>query len=385
VSAARVRHPGEFRWETRLLGVVTLVLTALGIAACYSSSTYLQSWQQQASQQLPAALVGGVVFLIASHLDYDLWRRLARPMLYLTVAGLVLLAVPAVLFRKAGSGPAFVEHFFPSFNGARRWIRVGIQVQVSEIARFTLVVWAAARSAELAQRVRDFRQGFVPLVGTVGLVAALTAMEPSVTMAVVLAVTGVAVIFTAGARIWHFVLPLIPATGVLAAILVFSPVRAKRLTEFRSTSVECTSGQVCESLIGFGNGGVLGVGFGRGTQKLGNLPEGYSDFLLSVIGEEWGLLGVTFVALCFGLFCWIGFRIAKTARDPFGTYLAAGLTVAVGVTAFLHAAVVTSMMIPTGLTLPFMSAGRVSLILSLLSAGVLVSIGRRRGRPAREQ
>ncbi|MBK6495751.1 MAG: FtsW/RodA/SpoVE family cell cycle protein [Gemmatimonadetes bacterium] len=152
------------------------------------------------------------------------------------------------------------------------------------------------------------------------------------------------------------------------------------------SALECIprNDQSCQSLIGFGSGGVFGVGFGQGTQKLGHLPLAYSDFILSVIGEEWGFVGVLFVWIGFTLFCWLGLRIARTARDPFGTYLATGLVVAVGFTALFHTAVVTRMGPVTGLTLPFMSAGRSSLVLYLLSAGVLVSIGRRRGRPARQ-
>ena len=153
------------------------------------------------------------------------------------------------------------------------------------------------------------------------------------------------------------------------------------------SALECIprNDQSCQSLIGFGSGGVFGVGFGQGTQKLGHLPLAYSDFILSVIGEEWGFIGVALrLDRLYGLFCWLGLRIARTARDPFGTYLATGLIVAVGFTALFHAAVVTRMGPVTGLTLPFMSAGRSSLVLYLLSAGVLVSIGRRRGRPARQ-
>ena len=166
----------------------------------------------------------------------------------------------------------------------------------------------------------------------------------------------------------------------------FDSVRKKRNDTFKGSVIECVpTAQACEGVIGFGSGGIKGVGFGRGTQKLGHTPELFSDYLLSVVGEEWGFVGICFVALCFAIFCWLGFRIATTAPDPFGTYLAAGLTVAIGVTAFMHAAVVTWLMPATGVTLPFMSAGRISLLLNILSAGVLVSIGRQRGRPARSK
>ncbi len=385
MSAPAIRHPGERRWETHLLAMVTLILTAIGVAACYSSATYFAVWYQEATQQAVAALAGGVIFVVAAYVDYDVWRRVARPLFLATLAGLGVIAVVAVIWRhRAGPGP--VDRFVPVVNGAHRWLRVGIQIQMSEIARFTLAAYLAARAAELGKRVRDFRGGFVPLMVALGVVVVLVVVEPSLSMSIVLTVIGLTVIFTAGARVEHLALvALVGVVGVVAA-LKLSPMRARRTEEFFSTSVDCApSGQACESLIGLGNGGLFGVGYGRGTQKLGHQPEAYSDFLLSVIGEEWGYVGVVLIAIGFAIFCWIGYRIARTARDPFGTYLASGLTTAVGVTAFLHGAVVTNLMPTTGLTLPFMSVGRVSLLLSLFSAGVLVSIGRQRGRLARSR
>lgn len=386
MSTAAIRHPGEFRWETRLLSVATLVLAAVGIAACYSSSTYLKVAYQQATQQLSAALIGGVVFLAASRVDYKVWQKLAKPALYATVAGLGLIALAALLFGSRSDAPGPIERFLPHVNGSRRWIDVGIRVQVSEIARFTLTAWLASRAAELGTRIRRFQDGFLPLLGMICLVVAMVVMEPSVTMAVLLGVIGVSVMFTAGARIGHLVLPVILAAGVVAIKVLIDPVRAKRLTDFGVSAIECkTDEQSCQSLIGFGDGGLTGVGFGSGSQKLGHLPEVYSDFLFSVIGEEWGLIGVVVVVICFGLVCWMGFRIAKSARDPFGTFLASGLTLSLGLSAFLHAAVVTRLIPTTGIPLPFMSAGRASLILNLFAAGVLVSIGRARGRPVRQR
>lgn len=386
MSRQAVRHPGELRWETRLLSVVTLTLTAIGIAALYSSASYVSSWYLQAQQQVWAAVGGGVLFLVVSRIDYDVWRRVSRPLLLATMAGLAVLALARIFFPSKSGSPAIVNELFPLANGARRWIRVGIQVQVSEIARFTLTAYLAARAAELGTRVRDLQLGFFPLVGVTGLVTLLVLVEPSMTMSIVLAVIGATVIFTAGARISHMLLPVIPASLAMGAMVLLDSVHMSRLTNLTASTLGCQiKDQWCQSLIGFGNGGVLGVGFGRGTAKLGHLAESISDFLFSSIGEEWGLVGVVVVMLCFGLFCWMGFRIARTARDPFGTYLASGLTMAVGITAVLHAMVVMRLGPTTGLTLPFMSAGRVSLIISLFSAGVLVSIGRHRGRPARQK
>ncbi|MGH7523076.1 MAG: FtsW/RodA/SpoVE family cell cycle protein [Gemmatimonadales bacterium] len=381
---AAVRHPGEFRWETRLLAVATLFLTALGVASCLGAGTYLASWHHEAMQQAMAAVAGGVLFLVAARTDYHIWRKVALPLLLLTIVGLVIIAMVAVRWRGA-KGPGAVDALVPMVNGAHRWIQLGVRIQVAEIARFTLAVWLAAYAADLGTKVRRFNEGFLPLIGAMAVVAILVAVEPSVTMAASIGIVGLTVIFTAGARMEHVAFAALVGAAAVVLIMKFDPVRASRTKEYQGTTVECgPKSQACQSLIGFGSGGIFGVGFGRGTQKLGHLPEAYSDFLLSVIGEEWGLVGITFVTLCFTAFCWMGLRIARTASDPFGTYLAAGLTVGIGASAILHAAVVTWLMPTTGLTLPFMSIGRVSLVLCLVSAGVIVSIGRQRGRPARE-
>ncbi|MES2124159.1 MAG: FtsW/RodA/SpoVE family cell cycle protein [Gemmatimonadota bacterium] len=382
MSPSPVRHPGEFRWETRLLAVVTLALTCFGVANCLAAGTYLASSYREATQQALGALLGGVIFVVAAYTDYHLWKKLARPLMLVTLAGLILIAIPAIIYGKRPA-PGFVESFFPVRLGARRWLRLGVQVQVSEIARFTLAAYLAARLTEIGTRVRSLQQGFLPLMGLVALTAFLIFVEPSVTMSVVIAATGAAVLFTAGAKISHLVATGIGAVAAVAAVLVLDPVRAARYLSFKQPCVEID--QVCNSLISYGRGGLIGTGFGKGEAKLGHLPFSYSDFLLGVIGEEWGFVGIAFVALLFTLFCWMGFRIARTARDPFGTFLASALTLGIGVSAFMHAAVVINLMPATGLTLPFMSAGRVSLVLCLFSAGVLVSIGRSRGRPAREK
>jgi cell division protein FtsW len=383
VSTPVVRHPGEFRWETRLLAVVTLILTASGIASCYASGAYYQAWFHEATQQGVAAIAGGVLFLAAASTDYRLWRKVALPIFLATIVALLLIAIVAVIWWKKDASGA-LRDIFPLHGGAHRWIKIGAQIQVSEIARFTLAVWLATHAAMLGAKVRDFNDGFLPLIGLVAIVCGLVAIEPSVSMAAALGVIGITVIFTAGARVPHVALVVLVAAVGLVLLLKLDTVRNKRTETFKQPALECEIGhQGCEALIGFGAGGVTGVGFANGTQKLGRTAEADSDYLLSVIGEEWGFVGVVFVALCFTVFCWMGFRIARTAPDPFGTYLAAALTVSVGVTAFMHAAVVTALMPSTGLTLPFMSVGRVSLILYLLSAGVIVSIGRQRGRPAR--
>ncbi|HJP56755.1 MAG TPA: putative peptidoglycan glycosyltransferase FtsW [Gemmatimonadales bacterium] len=376
MSLRRVRHPGELRWETRLLGVVTLTLLVLGLVTTYSATNVMQSRGHIiglgfALRQVLGAVLGGVFLLIASRIDYYRWRQLAWPLLLGTV---VLLLIPILPGTTAIAKPV---------NGARRWIDVGpINFQPSELARLVVVIWCAMLATKKGGKVREFRRGVLPFIVVLGGVSLLILLEPNLSMALLVALLGGIVLFAAGPRIGHFVL-----LSVAGALLAYNRIQgaAYRMARFNTyrNAEHATSDalyQIHNSLVGIGSGRIFGVGFGEGQQKLGYLPEATSDFLFSTIGEEWGFLGVCVIVGLYALFCWLGFRIAKTASDPFGQYLAVGLTATVGVTAFMHMAVTLGMMPTTGLTLPFMSYGRSSLVISLLGTGILINIGRLRGR-----
>src|SRR5882724_1505381 len=366
-----MRHPGDRRWETRLLGVVTLGLLVVGVASTYGASSLTTVNGKAvgmtfALRQLSGAVVGGLLLLLLSRTDYSRWRRWAWP----------LLLIPLL---------PFTHSIAPVLNGARRWVNIGpVNFQPSELARLAVVIWCAMLAAKKGEQVREFKKGVLPFIVVLGTVSLLILLEPNLSMATLVAFLGGLVLFTAGAKLGHFV--LLGAVGVLA---VFHQIRdaqyrlARLLTFLNPGEGNIQAGfQIHQSLVGIGSGRVVGVGFGQGQQKLGYLPYAYSDFLFSTIGEEWGFLGVCAVVLAFAVFCWVGFRIAKTASDPFGQYLAAGLTATVGLTAFMHMAVSLGLMPTTGLTLPFMSYGRSSQIISLAGTGILINIGQMRWRPA---
>jgi len=373
-----IQHPGDVRWETRLLGVVTLVLLVFGIASTYGASSLVTVNGKAAGmgfawRQLTGAILGGILLLVLARIDYSRWRQWAWPLLGVTV---VLLLVPLLPFTRAIS---------PTINGARRWVDVGpINFQPSELARLAVVIWCAMLASKKGEQVREFKKGVLPFTVILGLVAALIGLEPNLSMATLVALLGGIVLFASGAKIGHFLI-----LGAVSVILVFHRIadaqyRLARVHTFLNPGQGNLEGgfQLHQSLVGIGSGRLLGVGFGQGQQKLGYLPYAYSDFLFSTIGEEWGFLGVCLVVALFALFCWLGFRIAKTAADPFGQYLAAGLTATVGLTAFMHMAVSLGLMPTTGLTLPFMSYGRSSQVISLAGTGILLSVGRLRWRPA---
>jgi cell division protein FtsW len=373
-----MRHPGDRRWETRLLGVVTLGLLVVGVASTYGASSLTTVNGKAvgmtfALRQLSGAVVGGGLLLLLSRTDYSRWRRWAWPLMLTTLALLLIPLLP------------FTHSIAPVLNGARRWVNIGpVNFQPSELARLAVVIWCAMLAAKKGEQVREFKKGVLPFIVVLGTVSLLILLEPNLSMATLVALLGGLVLFTAGAKLGHFV--LLGAVGVLA---VFHQIRdaqyrlARLLTFLNPGEGNIQAGfQIHQSLVGIGSGRVMGVGFGQGQQKLGYLPYAYSDFLFSTIGEEWGFLGVCAVVLAFAVFCWVGFRIAKTASDPFGQYLAAGLTATVGLTAFMHMAVSLGLMPTTGLTLPFMSYGRSSQIISLAGTGILINIGRMRWRPA---
>jgi len=372
-----VRHPGEYRWETRLLAVITATLVAFGIATIYGASGLVQSRGGGtvgggfALSQFIGALVGGILMLTLARLDYRMLRPLAWPLLLITIGLLLIPVLPGI--KNVLARPV---------NGARRWVDLGfIQIQPSEIAKLVIIVWCAMLATKKGEQVRQFKKGLVPFLVILGIVSGLIVLQPNLSMAVLVSLLGAIVLFSAGAKIGHFILLGVFAVVAGLQLIQRAGYRAERLDKFLN-GAEGTS-QIHQSLVGIGSGGIFGVGFGQGQQKLGYVSYAYSDFIFSTIGEEWGFIGIVLIVFLYGLFCWVGFRIAKTAEDPFGRYLAAGLTSAVGVTAVLHMAVTLELMPTTGLTLPFISYGRTSLVISLVGVGLLLSVGRMRGKPSR--
>lgn len=366
-------------WQGRLLAIVTAALAVFGVAAVYGASSILavQNGALGASfalRQLTGVVVGGLGLLVAARVDYHVWRRSAWPLMLVSLAILWLPFLPGL------------RGLVPEINGARRWLAIGpVRLQPSEFVKFVVVVWVAMLATKKGETVREFRRGVLPFLVIVVPVCVLILFQPNLSTALLTALVSGIVLFTAGARIGHFLILLVAATPVLWHELVNVQYRLSRMVTFLSSGAEVTEAnwQIQQSLIGIGAGRVVGVGFGEGLQKLGYLPLAYSDFIFSTIGEEWGFVGGTVIILLFGLWIWVGLRIARGAADRFGMLLAVGLTALVGVTAILHVAVTLALIPTTGLPLPFISFGRSNLLVSIFSAGVLISIGRAGARARR--
>jgi cell division protein FtsW len=266
---------------------------------------------------------------------------------------------------------------FPPINGARRWIRFqGFTLQPSELAKLALVLFLARFLERRAGEESALWRTFVPCVGVAGLLVGLVIVEPDLGTALMLAVVTGVVLYTAGARVLHLGMMLAPVLVGLAAMLVFVPWRLKRLETFLDPWADPQGAgyQVVQSLLAVGSGGVNGLGFTEGRQKMFFLPFAHSDFIFAVVGEELGLLGALAVVAVFGVFLWRGMRAALRAPDRFGMLLGLGIVTGIVAQALFNISVTLSLVPTKGIPLPFISYGGSSLVPTLFAVGVLLNI-----------
>jgi cell division protein FtsW len=360
-------------WESRLLVVVTAVLVVFGLAAIYSASSVLVEngrvlGASKVLDQLIGALTGGLLLLVAARVDLERVRRLSWPFLLTVGALLVVLVLP------------FTHAIAPRMNGSRRWLHLGVSIQVSELAKLAIVIWTAMLCAKKGTDVRKLRRGLLPVLTVVAPLALLLLAEPDLSTAVEIGLLALVVLFAAGARIGHFILLGVVAMPVLWQRIEDAQYQLLRLATFLDPGADRLGAgyQVDQSLVGLGAGKLFGVGFGQGQQKLGFLPYPYSDFIFGTIGEEWGFVGVVVLTVLYATFVLVALRLARQAGDPFRQYLATGLAAMIGVDAFTHMGVALGILPTTGLVLPFVSYGRSSLVVALVATGLLVNVGARR-------
>jgi cell division protein FtsW len=271
-------------------------------------------------------------------------------------------------------------------GGAQRWIRFpgGFSLQPAEVAKFGWVVYLAYSLAKKREKVATFSVGFLPHVVMGGGLILLCLKEPDFGSAVLLLTVMFILLFAAGAKISYLVLTVLLALPVGYHLIASSPYRMKRIQAFLDPwpHRHDVGYQVAESLMSIGSGGATGLGLGDGRQKLFFLPEAHTDFIYAIIGEELGLIGVTFLVLLYAIIIWRGLRAALRAPETFGCYLALGITSIIAFQATVNMSVAMGLLPTKGLTLPFISYGGSSLIVLMGAVGVLLSISAA-GAPAR--
>ena len=316
-------------------------------------------------RQLVAALIGTVAGCICLFIPMQVWRTLGPLMLLAGLALLFLVLVPA---------------FGHEVNGSRRWIRFGVMnLQVSEPARLCFIIYLAGYLVRRNKAVRDEFVGFLRPMLLLSLACAALLAEPDFGAAVVLLATALTMLFVAGARIRDFLLFFSVAVVGMALLAVASPYRMQRLTSFLDPwSDPFNSGfQLTQSLIAIGRGEWLGVGLGNSVQKLFYLPEAHTDFVFAVFAEEFGLLGSLALIGVFLALLWRIFNLAVRAVNAerfFEAYIAIGLGTWLGLQAFINVGVNMGILPTKGLTLPLVSYGRSSLIITMIAIALLLRI-----------
>jgi cell division protein FtsW len=350
---------------------VTMILALVGLVMVFSASAIVAGNRFQDSgfflkRQIAWLVFGFLLMHLTSRIDYTVWKTLSIPLLACMLVLLVIVLVPS---------------FGVAAKGARRWLRVGLfSVQPAEMVKLVAVIYLAAYLAKKGDKITLFRDGLLPALIVISLLSGLVLLEPDLGTVVVLGLVTVGMCFLAGARVSHLLALGLCAIPVVLVLVLGSSYRRQRLMTFLAPWKDAsdTGFQITQSFLAFGSGGPFGVGLGEGKQKLYFLPEAHTDFVLALVGEELGLIGTATVTLLFAFFVWRGFQIAARARVPFGRYLGMGITLLIGGQALVNAAVVTGLLPTKGLTLPFVSYGGSSLVVSLIGVGILLSISRDR-------
>ena len=358
------------RHENLILTLCTMTLVALGAVMVYSASSVTAEASERLGhdaayyfkRQVLFLVLGASLALFVSRVDYDIFRRRIGVLMGGTLLLLVLVYVPGI------------RH---TANGASRWIDLRLfTFQPSELAKFSLIAYGAYAIDRKGENFREGVRGFLPLLAVLMGYVALILKEPDFGMAVVITASFMALLVIAGFP-WKYLAGcgVLGCVGMVLAIAA-RPYRMARLSAFFDPFSQAQSAgyQVVQSLIAFSNGGLLGTGIGAGKQKLFYLPAMHTDYIFSVIGEELGFAGVVAVGACFMTLVWVGFRIGRRARDPFGKYFAMGVSLVIGVQALANMMVGLKMLPPKGMVLPFLSYGGSSLVLHLAAIGVLTNI-----------
>lgn len=360
----------EGRRPDWLMFGIAVALALFGAMMVFSASAMFSLKESESATQYTyfykqiGFTVGGLVAMyLVSRLDYHIFQKTW------VVFGILLLTVALLVAVFA----------FPEINGARRWIRFsGFSFQPSELAKVALPIFLAYWLTKKEDAVGSISQAVVPCLLCLAVLGGLVFAEKDLGTTLVLCAVFSAVYYAAGARLVH----IGAVAGAMfvggAASIIFAPWRVARMLAFLDPYkyADDEGYQVVQSLYAIGSGGIFGEGFAQGKQKLFYLPYPYSDFIFSVVGEEFGLIGTLAVVIAFGLLLWRGSRAAVMAPDRFGMLLGIGVITGIIMQALFNISVVTSILPAKGIPLPFISYGGSSIVVSLIGVGVLLSISR---------
>lgn len=352
----------------QILKIVLLILalTSFGCLMVYSASFYSANYHYGNSyfflfKQILGVVLGIFAMIFFSFVEYHLLKKYKTWIIVISIILLVLVFVP-------GLG---MESY-----GAKRWISIlGFSIQPSEIAKFALVIFIAGYMSDNHDKVKTFK-GLLPVLCVAGVICVLTMLEPSMSVTMCIGFVTLFMLIIGGMSKKHTLMFSIPAAAVVPLLVVLEPYRLRRLMAFIDpwASPQGEGFQLIQSLYSLGSGGLFGVGLFNSRQKYLFLPFAESDFILSIIGEEIGFVGLIMLMSVFLALIYSLIKIALNAKDRFGAMLVAGVAFIIGVQTLLNIAVVTGSIPPTGLPLPFISSGGTSVTVFMAGIGICLNV-----------
>ena len=347
--------------------IITMVLLSIGTVMVFSSSADISldkfgSSSFYFSKHLMRVFLGLIIMVVAMFIDFRLLKKIAAPLLILSA--LLLLLTKLVFIFQGNHAPA-------------RWLYIGpFTLQTSDLARFSIIIYLASYIDRRRDGVRDYLNGFLPPMIMTGIVMCLIIIQPDYSTAIMVGIIVLTMLFVGRAKLIHIFSTICGSLILLIPIMLIEPYRIYRIKAFLSGLFDFSgaSYQLQQSLISLGNGGIMGVGLGYSSGKNLFLPAPHTDFILSIVGEEVGFLGVFAIVTLYLAIFHRSLKIAKECTDVFGILLTIGLGTQIINYAFINSAVVTGLVPTTGLPIPFISFGGSGLIMNLMSIGILLNI-----------
>jgi len=350
--------------------IITVVLLSLfGLLMIYSASSIWAGYKfndsfRYVKYQGIFFLVSLLAMSIVSKIDYHFYQKKANFILFCCALLLILVLIPGIGMVR---------------NGSRSWFSLGpIGVQPSEFAKVGLIIFVSKYLAKNQKSLDNIKKGLLPLFLVILLFFALIILEPDFGSAMVLVLNLILMIFASGVKISFFAsLGVLGLIGI-AGLIIIAPYRVKRIVSFLNPwSDPLGSGfQIIQSLYAIGPAGILGLGYGNSIQKQFYLPEPQTDFIFAILCEEFGLIGAFVVAFMFAYLFYLTIKVSLKQVDSFAKYLSLGLGMQIILQASLNLCVVVGLIPVTGVTLPFFSYGGSSLLISMISIGILLNIGK---------
>lgn len=351
------------------LFMIVVILIAIGIVMIYSTSAIYANEKMHDSlyflkRHLIYLTAGLFMMLLAMTVNMQALRRLAKPIMALSVVLLILVLIPHVGRETAG---------------ARRWFRIGpLNFQPSEFAKIATLIYLSDLMARKEKVIKSFLYGYLPPILVLGFVLGLVLLEPDLGTAIAISVISILILFVSGARPIYIFATMLASVPALYVLLFRVPYRRKRMMIFLNpwSDKRGAGFQIIQSFIALGSGGILGVGLGQSRQKLFYLPASHTDFIFSIIGEELGFLGAAAVVILFILFVWEGMKITFRAEGKFEKILSMSLVSLIALEAVINIGVTAGVLPTKGLPLPFISYGGTSLMFHLAAVGLLLNIAK---------